>query len=92
MVAWFAYAQEPFFGTMFLAARTTTDPASMTDAIIDQVHALDPSVPVFDIATMQKRFHDSVARQRFAATMLAAFASFALVLAPSECTACCPSW
>jgi ABC-type antimicrobial peptide transport system permease subunit len=49
--------------------------------MIDQVHALAPDVPVFDIATMQKRFHDSVARQRFATAMLAAFACFALILA-----------
>jgi predicted permease len=80
MVAYFSYAQAPF-GTMYLVARTTTDPASMTDAIIDQVHALDPDVPVFDSATMQKRYHDSVARQRFATVMLAAFACFALILA-----------
>jgi predicted permease len=80
MVAYFPYAQAPF-GTMYLIARTTTDPASMTDAIIDQVRALDPDVPVFDIATMQKRFHESVARQRFATVMLAAFAGFALILA-----------
>jgi predicted permease len=80
MVAYFPYAQAPF-GTMYLVARTTTDPASMTDAVIDQVQALDPDVPVFDIATMQKRFHDSVARQRFATVMLTAFACFALILA-----------
>ena len=80
MVAYFPYAQAPY-GTMYLVARTNTDPANMTDAIIDRVHALDPDVPVFDIATMQKRFHDSVARQRFATVMLAAFACFALILA-----------
>jgi predicted permease len=67
--------------SMYLVARTTTDPASMTDAIVGQVHALDPDVPVFDIATMQERFHDSLARQRFASAMLAAFAGFALILA-----------
>jgi ABC-type antimicrobial peptide transport system permease subunit len=53
----------------------------MTDTMIKPVHALDPDVPVFDIATMQQRFHDSVARQRFATAMLAAFACFALILA-----------
>jgi len=62
-------------------ARTTTDPASMTNPIIEQVHALDPDVPVYDIETMQQRFHGSVARQRFAMAMLTAFACFALILA-----------
>jgi predicted permease len=80
MVVYYPHAQAPD-GTMFLVARTTTDPASMANAIIGQVHALDPDVPVFDIATMQQRFHDSLARQRFATIMLAAFAGFALILA-----------
>ena len=39
------------------------------------------NIPVFDIRTMQDRLHDSLARQRFASTMLAAFAAFALLLA-----------
>jgi predicted permease len=80
MVVYYPHAQAPD-GTMFVVARTTTDPASMTDAIIGQVHALDSEVPVFNIATMQQRFHDSMARQRFATVMLAAFAGFALILA-----------
>jgi predicted permease len=80
MVVYFPYAMQPY-GTMFLVAHTTTDPASVTDAMIEQVHALDPDVPVFDIATMQQRFQDSVARQRFATAMLAAFACLALILA-----------
>ncbi|MFI5127014.1 MAG: ABC transporter permease, partial [Candidatus Acidiferrales bacterium] len=80
MVVYFPHSQLPV-GSMYLVARTTTDPASMTNAIIEQAHALDPDVPVYDIATMQQRFHDSVARQRFAMAMLAAFACFALILA-----------
>jgi predicted permease len=80
MVTYFPYAQAPF-GNMYLVARTTTEPASMTDSIIGQVYALDPDVPVFAIATMQQRFHDSMSRQRFATAMLAAFAGFALILA-----------
>lgn len=80
MVVYFPCAQNPG-RTMYVVARTSTDPNSATDAMIEQVHALDPDVPVFDIATMQQRFHDSMARQRFATTMLAAFACFALILA-----------
>jgi putative ABC transport system permease protein len=80
MVVYFAHAQVTEM-TMYLVARTTTDPASVSDAIIQQVHAVEPDAPVYDIATMQQRFHDSTARQRFATTMLAAFACFALILA-----------
>jgi predicted permease len=80
MVVYYPHAVRPYH-TMFVVARTRIDPSSMTGAIIGQVHALDPDVPVFDIATMQQRFHDSVARQRFATVMLGAFAGFALILA-----------
>lgn len=80
MVVYFPHSQMAV-GSMYLVARTTTDPASMTNPIIEQVHAIDPDVPVYDVATMQQRFHDSVARQRFAMAMLAAFACFALILA-----------
>jgi ABC-type antimicrobial peptide transport system permease subunit len=66
---------------MFLVARTTGEPAALADAIVQQVRAIDPDVPVYDIATMVERVHESVARQRFAMTMLGAFAAFAMILA-----------
>jgi predicted permease len=72
----------PGYGnTSFLVARTNVAPATMADAIVQQVHALDADVPVYNIATMGQRLRDSLARQRFAMTMLAAFAGFAMLLA-----------
>jgi ABC-type antimicrobial peptide transport system permease subunit len=50
-------------------------------AIVKKIHELDPSLTVFDVRTMTDRISDSMARQRFSATMLGAFAGFALVLA-----------
>jgi ABC-type antimicrobial peptide transport system permease subunit len=67
--------------TSYLVARTDVAPATVADAIVQQVHGIDADVPVFDIATMDQRLQDSVARQRFAMTMLAAFAGFAMILA-----------
>ena len=80
MVTYFPYAMWGN-GEMFVTARTTGDPAALANSIVEQVHAIDGDVPVFDIATMQQRVHDSVARQRFAMTMLGAFAGFAMILA-----------
>jgi predicted permease len=80
MVVYYPQAQKSA-GTMFIVARTSSDPAATADAIVHQVNALDPEVPVFDIATMDRRVQDSVARQRFAMTMLGAFAGFAMILA-----------
>jgi predicted permease len=80
MVVYYPHAQKAA-GTMFIVARTSSDPAATADAIVHQVNSLDPEVPVFDIATMERRVQDSVARQRFAMTMLGAFAGFAMILA-----------
>jgi putative ABC transport system permease protein len=44
------------------------------------LHAVDPGVPAFDIKTMDLRFYESMARERFAMVMFGLFAAFALVL------------
>jgi hypothetical protein len=80
MVVYYPRSQHPG-GSMFLVARTTSEPSGLADAIVEQVRAIDPDVPVYDVATMQQRVHDSLARQRFAMTMLGAFAFLAMILA-----------
>jgi predicted permease len=66
---------------MFLAVRTSSEAAGLSSAVVSQIHAVDPDVVVYEIRTMQDRLYDSLARQRFASTMLGAFAVFALLLA-----------
>ena len=53
----------------------------LATAIVSEIHAVDPTVVVYGIRTMQDRLYDSLARQRFSSTMLGAFAAFALLLA-----------
>ena len=65
---------------MYLVARTSAK-AALSCAIVGEIHAVDPGVAVYKIRTMQDRLYDSLARQRFATTMLGAFAVFALILA-----------
>ena len=65
----------------YQVARTSSDPAAAAAAIVREIHALDPTIPIFDVRTMTDRMSDSMARQRFAAIMLGAFALFALILA-----------
>jgi putative ABC transport system permease protein len=48
---------------------------------VTAIRAVDPGIAVYDIQTMQQRLYDSLARQRFASTMLGVFAVFALLLA-----------
>jgi len=66
---------------MFLVARSSSNAAPLSSAITREIHAVDPTVVVCGIQTMQDRLYDSLARQRFASTMLSAFAAFALLLA-----------
>jgi len=80
MVVYFPHSQAPD-GDMYIVARTNLDPSALANAIVGEVHAQDPNVPVFDINTMDRRVDKSLARQRFSTAMLGAFASFALILA-----------
>jgi len=80
MVVYYSHTQRPS-GTMYVVARTASDPASTTAAIIHLVNSINPNVSVYDVATMEQRVQDSMARQRFAMTMLGGFAGFAMILA-----------
>jgi len=61
-------------------ARTASDPAALSSAIVREIHAVDSSVAVYEVRTMEDRLYASLARQRFSTTMLGAFAMFALIL------------
>jgi predicted permease len=80
IATYFAQEQQPN-NYVFLVARTSADPAALSSAVVHEIHAMDPDVPVYGIRTMQDRLYDSLARQRFASTLLGAFAAFALLLA-----------
>ncbi|HLY41065.1 MAG TPA: ABC transporter permease [Terracidiphilus sp.] len=80
IATYFPFEQGPDRGT-FLVARTSSDDAGLSKAIIAEIHAVDPTAVVYGIRTMKDRLHDSLARQRFSSTMLGAFALFALLLA-----------
>ena len=80
IVTYFPQSQETST-EMYLVARTSSDAAGLPTAITGAIHGVDPGVVVFDVRTMQDRRHDSLARQRFSSTTLAAFAAFALLLA-----------
>ncbi len=80
IATYFPALQDPST-SMFLVTRSSSDPAALSSVVVGEIHAADPSAVVYGIRTMQDILHDSVARQRFASTMLAAFAAFAMLLA-----------
>ena len=80
MVVYFPQSQFPV-PTLYIVARTKSDPASAVPAIERAIHSIDPMLPVYGVHTMKERLSRSLARQRFATSMLGAFAAFALILA-----------
>ena len=66
---------------MTLVVRANTDPRTLIGAIREQIRALDPSLPVYDMKAMRAVVGESLARERFIALVLIVFAMLALVLA-----------
>ncbi|HMD06825.1 MAG TPA: ABC transporter permease [Candidatus Acidoferrum sp.] len=80
--AYFPHAQYPYFErSMYLAVRTSLEPASVTSAIRQEVFAIDKGLPLYDVRTMDQLLANSVVQPRLNLTLLVAFASIALVLA-----------
>jgi putative ABC transport system permease protein len=79
--AYFPVSQSPFFRSMYLAVRTTLDPASMTSAIRQQVLAMDKDMPIYEVSTMDQLLSNSVVQPRLNLTLLVTFAALALLLA-----------
>jgi putative ABC transport system permease protein len=74
------YQQQPP-GSMTMVIRTTTDPLVLAAAVRNQVLAVDRSVPVYEVGTMEQRLARSVSPRRFNLLLLGAFAVLALALA-----------
>jgi predicted permease len=73
-------AQAPF-RRMTFTLRTTADPETLMAAARREIQAMDPTVPVSQVATMERLLSASVARERFSMMLLVLFGCVALVLA-----------
>jgi putative ABC transport system permease protein len=69
------------FAEVSLVARTAADPLSLAAAIRREVRALDPSVPHFEIFTVDERLETMESARRFETKLLSIFAGLALLLA-----------
>jgi len=74
-------SQQDFGRATYLVARSATQNPGLANAMTSEIHAVDPTAVVYGVRSMQDRLYESLARQRFASTMLGAFAVFALLLA-----------
>jgi putative ABC transport system permease protein len=68
------------FNELAMVVKTSNDPRALISSATREVQAMDSELPVFSIKTMDEYVSSSVAAPRFNTTLLAIFASVALVL------------
>jgi putative ABC transport system permease protein len=74
------HAQNAYRG-MILAVRSAQDPRSLTTAIRNELHRLDPELPAANVRTLEQVTSESIAPRRLSVTLLGVFAVLALILA-----------
>ncbi|MGE5276119.1 MAG: ABC transporter permease [Acidobacteriota bacterium] len=74
------FEQEPWWAA-YIAIRTRGEPGPIASALREEVRALDPSLPLADIAPMTQVVYDSVALPRLRTSLLGLFGALALFLA-----------
>jgi putative ABC transport system permease protein len=72
--------QWPFFTDMQLTVRTAVDPVTLVPAIRSAVHAIDPSVPRFNVDTVAHELGEQDRPRRFNTALIAIFSALSLAL------------
>ena len=72
--------QRPSDG-LSIVIRTDGEPSSLVGPARTQIHAVDPTIPVMNIRTMDEIFSASVEQQRFSMLLVGLFGTLSLVLA-----------
>jgi predicted permease len=75
------YAQHLWWRTMYLTARTESDPLALAAALRGQIWSIDGDLPISDIKTMDQIVSQSMARSRAQTVLLGLFGAVALLLA-----------
>jgi putative ABC transport system permease protein len=68
------------FRTMTLTVRASVEPASLVGAVRGEVQALDPSIPLYQVQTMEEAIAADTATERFSMLLQLVFAAVALSL------------
>ncbi len=74
-------APDPSQNGYTIMARYEGDPSTLIDAMQRQIHAIDPSLAIFNIKTMEEHVHEALFLQRLVGTVFAVFAVTGLLLA-----------
>jgi putative ABC transport system permease protein len=75
-----SYLQFSFPDTMMMV-KTRSAPGALVPAIRRAVASVDPSLPIYDVLTLDDRIDDALSRPRFNATLVIGFALTALLIA-----------
>ena len=75
-----SYLQFSFPDTMVMV-KTRGAPAALVTALRRAVASVDPSLPIYDVLTLDERISGALARPRFNAGLVAGFAGAALLIA-----------
>jgi len=75
-----AHAQLPF-AEMSVTIKTAMAPSSLVPLVRSVIHEIDARLPISNVRTMESLARDSTSKQRFATTLMTAFASTGLLLA-----------
>jgi predicted permease len=74
-------AQNPTWGSLSLAVRTTVEPEALASAVRGAVLAVDKNQPVYDVRTMEDVRSASVASRRLVVLLFGVFSALAVLLA-----------
>ncbi|HEU4630739.1 MAG TPA: ABC transporter permease [Gemmatimonadaceae bacterium] len=72
---------DPAVGSATLALRVRGEPLAVVPSLTRMLHAIDPRLPLRDVATGEALARQTVTRQRFTMRLLLAFAALATLLA-----------
>jgi predicted permease len=70
-----------WYGGTYLVIRTSSEPLSLASAVRREIQAIDPTVPVSDVASMEQVVDAASGSRRFTTMLLSVFAALALALA-----------
>jgi putative ABC transport system permease protein len=65
----------------YFVIRASADPATLAQAVVGEIHNIDPLLPVTQVMTLDQLVSDSVSPRRFSMNLLGIFAALALLLA-----------
>jgi putative ABC transport system permease protein len=73
--------QPPIYNDTTIVMRVEGDPLAMVSLVRDEVRALEPLAPIYNVRTLDQLIDRSVADARLRTALLASFAALAVVLA-----------